>query len=218
MEPIAVNQANTYIIQSQEEEIKRISHDLHEGISQNLYSLYTGLEFLQSGIEDNTMKEYAKELSALMKRTIQEVRMLSVELYPNTLAELGIRAALDSYIKLFTSTFGIIIDVNTTGQEYILPETTALAVFRSCQEAMINIAKHADVTEAAFRFTWEEKSLTIDIVDTGKGFNVQKAMDRNLFKGIAAIKQRMHSEGGEALISSEEGKGSILSLILPIKR
>ncbi|MFD1037759.1 sensor histidine kinase [Virgibacillus byunsanensis] len=211
------NQASAYIIHSQEEEIKRIAVELHEGVSQNLYSLYTGLEFLQSGISDPTMKDYAKDLSELMNRTIQEVRLLSVELYPNTLAMLGLSSALKSYIKLFTSTFGIVIQVKSTGEEIELSESTSLAIFRSCQEALINIAKHADVAEATFQFTWEKKSLTIEIMDSGKGFNIHEEMKNNQFKGIAAIKQRMNIAGGRCVISSEKNKGTKVSLILPIK-
>ncbi|MDL4841919.1 sensor histidine kinase [Aquibacillus rhizosphaerae] len=217
MELKAIEHASTYIIQSQEEEIKRIALELHEGISQNLYSLYTGLEFLQSGINQPDLQGYAKEMSTLLSRTIQEVRLLSVELYPSTLKTLGIFAALKSYIKLFISTFGVIIHVESQGEERELTEHKSLAVFRTCQEALINIAKYADTSEATLSFTWEEKTLKIDIKDKGIGFDLQKAIETNSFKGIAAMKQRMFIVGGDVHLSSGKGKGTNISIVLPIQ-
>ncbi|SET02407.1 two-component system, NarL family, sensor histidine kinase NreB [Oceanobacillus limi] len=215
MEIKSIKDASTYIIQSQEEELKRIAIELHEGVGQNLFSLYTGLEYLQTLMEDPVMKNYAKDLSALMNRTIQEIRFLSVELYPNTLSNLGLFAALKSYIKLFSSTFGIQIHIVYEGEEKPIEESCSLSIFRSCQEALINIAKHADVDEATFRFTWGEKSLKIDIIDNGKGFNVQEVKENNDLKGLAAMKHRMEFVGGDFLLTSELDKGTAVSLIMP---
>ncbi|MRH44732.1 sensor histidine kinase [Aquibacillus halophilus] len=217
MELKDINHASTYIIQSQEEEIKRIALELHEGISQNLYSLYTGLEFIQSGIGQPHIQAYTRELTELVNRTIKEVRLLSVELYPSTLMTLGLSAALKSYIKLFTSTFGVIINIKTVGIERNVSEEKSLAVFRTCQEALINIAKYADTSEANLSFTWEEESLRIVIDDIGLGFDVQEAIDRKLFKGIAAMKQRMIIAGGDCHLSSSLGKGTKVTIVLPIR-
>lgn len=211
------NGASTYIIQTQEEEIKRIALELHEGISQNLYSLYTGLGFLETGIEEPRMKSYVKEMATLMERTIQEVRLLSVELYPNTLTTLGLISALKSYSKLYTSTFGILINVESTGVEKVMSERKSMAVFRVCQEALINIAKYADATNATIRFTWEEKSVKIQIEDYGKGFDVIEVMKRNEFTGIAAMKERMVLAGGKCHVTSELAKGTTVAIILPIQ-
>ncbi|MDP4552905.1 histidine kinase [Alkalihalobacillus macyae] len=211
------NGASTYIIQTQEEEIKRIALELHEGISQNLYSLYTGLGFLETGIEEPRMKSYVKEMATLMERTIQEVRLLSVELYPNTLTTLGLISALKSYSKLYTSTFGILINVESSGVEKVMSERKSMAVFRVCQEALINIAKYADATNATIRFTWEEKSVKIQIEDYGKGFDVIEVMKRNEFTGIAAMKERMVLAGGKCHVTSELAKGTTVSIILPIQ-
>ncbi|MCT2535898.1 histidine kinase [Aquibacillus koreensis] len=209
---------STYIIESQEEEIKRIALELHEGISQNLYSLYTGLEFLRTGVEQDHLKDYTKEMSDLVSRTLQEVRLLSVELYPSTLKTLGLYAALKSYIKLFTSTFGIIINISTVGNEMELTEQKSMAIFRSCQEALINIAKYADTSEATVHFTWEEKRLKIDISDHGVGFDLQEIIRLNKCKGIAAMKQRMSIAGGELCLFSGEGEGTTVSFILTIQK
>ncbi|WP_077624030.1 sensor histidine kinase [Sediminibacillus massiliensis] len=217
MELKAENHVSTYIIQSQEEEIKRISLELHEGINQNLYSLSAGIEVLQSGIEQPYLKEYAQQLSELLNRTIQEVRLLSVELYPNTLTTLGLNAAIKSYAKLFTTTFGVLVHVSTTGIEHIMMEQKSMAVFRSCQEALLNIAKYADVSEAVVQIEWKERSLSVEIKDAGTGFDLQDAKNQDRLMGIAAMKQRLRIAGGDCLISSEAGKGTRVLLELPIQ-
>ncbi|WP_082232952.1 sensor histidine kinase [Halobacillus massiliensis] len=216
MELKAVNQASTYIIQSQEEEIKRIALELHEGVNQNLYSLYTGLSFLESGIKEPHLKSYAKEMAVLMERTIQEIRLLSVELYPNTLNTLGLLSAVKSYSKSFTSTFGLLVDIESNGEETVISESKSMAVFRVCQEAMLNIAKYADVSAASLQFTWERKSLKIEIIDTGKGFNLKEVMEGRC-TGLAAMKERMLLAGGHCHITSESGKGTTVSIYLPIQ-
>lgn len=217
MEIKATNQASTYIIQSQEDEIKRIALELHEGISQNLYSLYTGLGYLESSIEETHLKGYTKEMAKLMERMIQEVKLLSVELYPTTLPELGLAAALKSYLKLFTSTFGVLVRIEENGQEQVISEAKSMALFRVCQEALINIAKYADSAQATIRFTWGEKSLKIEVIDNGNGFNLTEVKESTGFKGIAAMEERMHLAGGEFHISSTVGEGTNVSIVLPIQ-
>lgn len=216
MELKAVDHASTYIIQSQEEELKRISALLHEGINQNLYSINTGLRFLETGIEEPVLKQYVKEMSELVNRTIQEIRLLSVELYPATITTLGITAALKSYMKLYMTTFGIMVDMFSTGEETIIEEHRSMAIFRVCQEALFNIAKYADVSEAALRFTWEKDKVIIEIEDKGKGFNLQQVTDRHNLKGIAAMKQRMAFAEGECDIFSREGEGTLVTITLPL--
>lgn len=218
MELKAVDHASTYIIQSQEEELKRIAALLHEGINQNLYSINTGLKFLESGMEQPVLKEYAKEMANLINRTIQEIRLLSVELYPATISTLGLTAALKSYIKLYMNTFGIMVDIFSSGEETAIEECNSMAVFRVCQEALFNIAKYADVSEAMLRFTWEANKVTIEVEDKGKGFNIQEAIDQNRLKGIAAMHQRMAYAGGTCDITSQEGSGTVVKITLPIDK
>ncbi|WP_186576355.1 sensor histidine kinase [Aquibacillus kalidii] len=216
MELNAINGASTYIIQSQDEEIKRIALELHEGISQNLFSVFTGLEVLQNNMTNPDMASYAQELKDIMSRTIQEVRLLSVELYPTTLTTLGLTAALSSYIKLYTSTFGIIVEIISNGKEKTISEGKSMALFRSCQEALINIAKYADTANAKIVFTWNQDSLTIEIEDIGKGFNIEAVTAGNSCKGIAAMKERMFIAGGNFQLFSTIGKGTKVIFTLPI--
>lgn len=203
---------SSYIIQSQEEEIKRIALELHEGVGQSLYSMFTGLQFIEAGIEQPHIKSYIKEMSQVMEKTIQEIRLLSVELHPPTLTTLGLLPAIKSYVKLYTSTFGIEVDMEIFGTERPISENSSIAIFRVCQEALSNIAKYADTSNVKISFTWTRTSLQIKIVDYGKGFELN---GRKSF-GLESMRERMFLTGGECVISSKIGEGTTIEVSLPL--
>ncbi|MCL6571276.1 MAG: sensor histidine kinase [Bacillus sp. (in: Bacteria)] len=207
---------SAYIIQSQEEEIKRISMELHEGVGQNLYSILTGLQFVQSGATEPHVKNYLGGMSQLIEKTIQEIRLLSVELHPPTLTTLGLLSAIKSYSKLYTSTFGILIDLQSKGTVVLLPEKDSIAVFRVCQEALSNIAKYADTSNVKITFIWDVDKLMITIHDFGQGFQPEVLDNNHQTSGLAAMKERMLLTGGECLVSSKIGEGTSIEISLPL--
>jgi signal transduction histidine kinase len=211
-QPTNSQQISSYIIYSQEEEIKRISQELHEGVGQNLYSILTGLQFVQTSTKQPHLKKYLHEMTELLEKNIQEVRLLSVELHPPTLTTLGLLPAIKSYIKLYTSTFGILVDLNSSGEERQLSERHRIAVFRVCQEALANIAKYADTSDVKIDFYWRDDELNLIIRDFGQGFKLEE-VDNTL--GISAMKERMHLTGGDCTISSTIGEGTSIEISLP---
>lgn len=206
-------QISSYIIQSQEEEIKRIALELHEGVGQNLYSILTGLQVIESGVHESNMKSYVREMTQLIEKTIQEIRLLSVELHPPTLTTLGLLPAIKSYIKLYTSTFGILVDLESIGKEKPISDQNNIAVFRVCQEAFTNIAKYADTSNIKMTFMWGEEELMIIIHDFGKGFQQEELP---YTAGLMAMKERMLLTGGQCLISSKMGEGTTIEISLPL--
>jgi signal transduction histidine kinase len=210
------NQIGSYIIQAQEEEIKRISLELHEGVGQNLFSILTGLKLVESGINEEQYKNYLHEMTQLIEKTMQEIRLLSVELYPPTLITLGLLPAIKSYIKVYTSTFGILVELSSTGEEKHIPEQNSIAVFRVCQEALANIAKYADTSNVKLDLSWSNCELKITIFDFGKGFQKEDLEKNPYALGIATMKERMLLIGGQCDISSKIGEGTSIEISLPI--
>lgn len=205
---------SSYIIQSQEDEIKRIAIELHEGVGQSLYGIFNGLQFIEAGLEQPHLKGYLKEMAHVMEKTIQEIRILSVELHPPTLMTLGLLPAMKSYSKLYTSTFGIEVEIESEGQEQLISESSSIAVFRVCQEALSNVAKYADTSKVQISFKWSEESLGIYINDYGKGFDLKN----NKSFGLEAMKERMFLTGGECVISSKIGEGTSIEISLPLRQ
>ncbi|GAA0324750.1 hypothetical protein GCM10008967_14180 [Bacillus carboniphilus] len=205
-----------YIIQAQEEEIKRISNELHEGVSQTLYSLFTGLQFVEKQQADPKIKQIVSEMVQLTERTIEELRWVSTELYPASLDTLGIVAAIRSYLKVYTSTFGIDVEVKTMGTERVLSSEQKIALFRSCQEALVNSAKYADTSKVFIDMKWEDNKIMIIIKDEGVGFSIEEVTRNQECLGLASIKQRLELLSGTATVHSTPGKGTIVTLVLPI--
>ncbi|GLB59468.1 sensor histidine kinase [Cytobacillus sp. NCCP-133] len=212
-QPVKKN-ISSYIIQSQEDEIKRIALELHEGVGQTLYSLYTGMEFIESAVEQQEMKGYVADMAQMLERTIQEIRLLAVELHPPTLGTLGLLPAMKSYLKLYTSTYGIVIDLHNQGIEAAISERESITLFRVCQEALANIARFADTMSASITFQWKPNQLSINIKDQGKGFDVSEAMKKST--GIAAMIERMCLINGECKITSKISEGTSIDITLPL--
>jgi len=204
---------SSYIIQAQEQELKRIALELHEGVGQTLYSLYTGMQFIE-GTVDPSIKRYMEDMTQLMEKTIQEVRLLAVELHPPTLTTLGLLSAMKTYLKLYTSTYGIEVEFNATGDEVQLSEKERITLFRVCQEALANIAIHADTIRAEITFSWEAEGLFISIRDFGKGFDVDAVL--SFSPGLASMIERMGLIGGSCAISSKVQEGTSIVFSLPI--
>lgn len=214
MRPVQ-NNISSYIIQSQEQEIKRIALELHEGVGQTLFSLYTGMQFIETAIDDQpTMKKYVEEMTQVLEKTIQEVRLLAVELHPPTLSTLGLLSAMKSYVKLYTSTYGIEVDFEVSGNEVQLSEKESITLFRVCQEALANIAMFADTSMARIAFIWETDRLLIVIKDFGKGFKVDLALSKST--GLAAMIERMNLIKGVCTISSKINEGTSIEISLPL--
>ncbi|MFJ7940617.1 sensor histidine kinase [Peribacillus sp. NPDC096622] len=208
------NKISSYIIQTHEEEIKRIAMELHEGVGQSLYSLFTGMKLIEKTIEQPAMKSYAGDMNQLLEKTIREIRLLAVELHPPTLTTLGLMSAMKSYIKLYTSTYGIEVEIENLGIESQISDRDNITLFRVCQEALMNIARYADTTKASMIFIWEKSRLMIKIKDSGKGFEVESAM--NKLSGLAAMSERMHLIGGNCTVFSKIDDGTSIEISLSL--
>ncbi|MDM5212865.1 sensor histidine kinase [Peribacillus sp. NJ4] len=208
------NNLSSYIIQTHEEEIKRIAMELHEGVGQSLSSLFSGMQLIESAIEQPAMKSYAGDMNQLLEKAIQEIRLLAVELHPPTLTTLGLISAIKSYIKLYTSTYGLEVELENHGIESQISDRESITLFRVCQEALVNIARYADTTKACMIFKWEKSRLLVLIKDSGKGFEVEAAM--NKLSGLAAMCERMHLIGGNCTIVSKIDDGTSIEISLPL--
>lgn len=208
----------THIIQDYEMELKRISSELHEGIAQNLYSLYTNLQFAEKRLKPETVSSSTAEMIKSMKQTIEELRWLSVEIYPSSLESHGFLAALKSYLKVFASTFGIIIDFQSNGQEIRLPNLTETIVFRVCQELLKSVARHADTEKVRIIIKWEDSCLSVLIEDFGIGFDMNEKKEKGQIFGMAALEEKIKLVEGTFRIASRFDNGTIVEIFVPIVR
>lgn len=191
----------------QEEERRRFSRDLHDGIGQSLFSLLISVDaVLASGSHDH-LNKIREQIANLMA----DVRGLAWEMRPSVLDDLGVIPALRTYMDAYSKHYGIQVafSSNLKRRLNIQEETT---IYRIIQEALTNVGRYADVSEAAVDVRDNGTHVEISIEDKGKGF-VRDGSKEGV--GLFSMEERARAIGGELRIRSVPGEGTRVSLIIP---
>jgi two-component system sensor histidine kinase DegS len=205
---------------AQEEERKRISHELHDDTIQALVVLSRQLDFLASK-KQGISEENRAQLEALWQQTdsiLKGVRRLSQDLRPAALDKLGLLPALEWLASGVSEHSGINIEVKVTGEERYLPEEVTIALFRITQEALRNVWRHSRATNARVSIEFADKVTRITITDNGKGFTVPKKigdMARDGKLGLTGMQERAQLVGGTLTVRSDRGQGTIVNVEIP---
>jgi len=207
---------------AQEEERKRISHELHDDTIQALVVLSRRLDALASSktgmSEDNRL-----QIEGLWQQTdiiLKGVRRLSQDLRPAALDRLGLMPALEWLASNATEHSGIATEIKVIGEERRLSEEVAIALFRITQEALRNVWRHSGATSAQIVIEFTDSMTRITVSDNGKGFNVPDkigdiAKEGKL--GLTGMQERAQLVGGTIIVWSKPGEGTKITVELPIK-
>lgn len=209
-------QITNYIIQAQEEERKRISRDLHDGVGQALYSIVVGLKVVNQANVDTELKNLLVDIQQMTARALDEVKSMAVELRPSALDDLGLIPAIRSYSKRYEDTFGIVTELDVVGSRRRFHSSVETALYRICQEAMINAAKYADTDKLFVRFRDLGKMIELSIEDFGRGFDLNQLRILGTGLGLYGMKERASLLGGEVDIQSAPGKGTTIKVLIPV--
>jgi len=209
------------VTRAQEEERKRISHELHDDTIQALVVLSRQLDALASG-DKGLSEENRLRLEELWRQTdniLRGVRRLSQDLRPAALDRLGLLAALEWLASDVAEYSGIATKVNILGSERRLPEEVELALFRITQEALRNVWRHSQATEAEITVEFDESKTRITVSDNGKGFAFPEkigdlARDGKL--GLAGMQERVQLIGGTLTVQSQPDKGTSITVESPV--
>ncbi|MUT67959.1 sensor histidine kinase [Paenibacillus sp. NEAU-GSW1] len=195
------------VLQIQEEERRKFSRELHDGIGQSLFSLLIGMDRLIADEPDSQIAPLRQQVSGI----IEEVRSLAWQIRPSVLDDLGVLPAIRTYIENYTNHYGISVKLEGSLRKRLgaLEETT---IYRVIQEALTNIAKYADVSEANVAVLDKESYIEVRIEDTGNGF-ARNSSSKGV--GLFSMEERAKSIGGKIDISSEAGKGTTVVLTIP---
>jgi len=208
------------ITRAQEEERKRIARELHDDTVQVLGSLSRQLDNLirkKHGFAPNEVL-FLKDLQAQLNRGVQGVHRLVQNLRPSLLDDLGLIPALKSLAKGIQESDGIVTDLKVLGEERrFSPEVESL-LFRIVQEALNNIRRHAQASEAQVVMEFAEDRIKVTISDNGRGFELSGGVDdlpRSGKLGLAGIQERARLLGGTTEVQSTPGKGTTLIVEVP---
>ncbi|RBW68808.1 PAS domain-containing sensor histidine kinase [Bacillus taeanensis] len=196
------------VMSIQEEERKRFSRELHDGIGQSLFSLLIQLDQM---ISDQKSSEKLEKLRNDVSFIMEDVRSLAWELRPSVLDDLGVVPAIRKYIDNFSKHYGISVQFTCDWKKrlHIQKET---AIYRVIQEALTNIGKYADVAEANVTLKETDTHVVVDIIDKGKGFI--REHDGNGV-GLFSIEERVRGIGGQVQIETAPGRGTAITLTVP---
>ncbi|RHW41512.1 PAS domain S-box protein [Neobacillus notoginsengisoli] len=196
------------IIDVQEEERKRLSRELHDGLGQNLYSHLITINRLMSELDHPLLVQMQEEAMEM----IEEIRDLSWELRPSVLDDLGLVPAIRSFLTRYSNHYKIAVHFDCVLGRRLAPGTET-TIYRVIQEALTNVRKYAGVDEAAVTIREYEDAVRVMIEDCGRGFDISGG-PRGV--GLFSMDERARASGGELQIISEPGKGTKVILEVPV--
>lgn len=212
------------IIRAQEEERKRIARDLHDDTIQSLIAISRNLDSMisklsKSNSETDGFKLHLEETWHLIEQTIKGVRAFSQDLRPSVLDDLGLVPAVEWLANRMSKNLSIKTECQIDGKVKRLPLEMELALFRIVQEALNNIAKHAQANTVLISITFRSDKLAISLRDNGKGFypplTIPEASKKGQL-GIMGMKERSQLFQGKLEIYSLPDQGCTVIIEMPL--
>jgi len=192
------------LLQAQEEERKRVSKDLHDGIGQSLLLIKNKI-VLQKDEATKTMVENA----------IEEVRSISRALHPFQLQEMGITKAIQNILRQFDETTDLFISAEIESIDNLLQIHQEVNVYRIVQESLNNVLKHAKASAIKVTVKKRPTSIVLVIQDNGIGFDFSERYNDFNSLGLKTLKERTRFLNGTMKINSQTQKGTKLEFIIP---
>ena len=200
------------LLVAQEDERRRLARDLHDGLGQRLTALRLSLEALENGPAEQ-QPQIAAALETLV-RIDQDVDFIAWELRPAALDELGLARVLDTYVREWSRHTGVAAQFHSRpGRlERFAPEVEA-SVYRIAQEALNNVAKHADARSVNVLLDVRGDTLALVVEDDGRGFQHGAIGETRI--GLSGMRERAMAVGGSVEIEPTAGGGTTILANIP---
>ena len=205
----------------QEKERARIARELHDGLGQSLLVMKMKMHAIQRESKNQTLNHDLQELLAGINEMMENVRRISRDLSPYSLADLGLEVALERLLEDFSKHCRIELELegNLTGLNQMIPATDQIHIYRIFQECLANVARHSGAKALRVAVNLSGKEMSFVLEDNGRGFDLEAFQDstsRSRGIGLATLKERARLLGGELSISSQPGGGTRISLVIPV--
>ena len=195
------------LMTAQEEERRRVSRELHDGLCQKLASLAFDVEKLVVSLPNPTATR--SRLLDLRERTIkvsEEARHIAYELHPSVLDDLGLTVSLKALCDDLSKAENIQVEFSAGKLPELIPQKVASGMYRIAQESLQNVAKHANAKRLSIELAMQGKELTLSAEDNGVGFAPEVVKGKGGL-GLISIRERARMLGGELSIESEPWEG-----------
>jgi signal transduction histidine kinase len=203
-------------------ERQRIARDLHDSVSQSLFSTTLHVRTAQRALEleqlDSTGRvgEELSEIGQLTRGTLAEMRALIFELRPDALAEEGLVAALTKQASALSAREGLVVEVDGPSERLPLEPEVEEQLYRLSQEALANVVKHARANSATVRIAPRDGTVLVEVNDDGRGFDPATVGGEHF--GLHSMRGRVADLGGRLEVASAPGHGTVLRVEVPARR
>ena len=206
------------IVEAQELERRRLSHELHDETGQALTSILLGLKSIEDAEGKDRFPAAVSGLRELVVATLQDVRRLAVELRPRALDDFGLVPALERLTSTFAEQTGIAVELESRLPETRLPSEVETVLYRVVQEALNNVVKHARAEHVSILLRQRDGAIAAVIEDDGRGFSPEtvEAAERGGI-GLVGIRERVSLVDGRLTVESAEGAGTTIVVEVPLR-
>ena len=206
--------AGSALLEAQEEERRRLSHELHDELNQKLVLLELNLETIEKNAQRMSPEffEGLKSVHAGVSELSEDLRRIAYQLHPSILDDLGLVPALEAYCSEFSSRENIDVRFSHRDIPANLPLPIGLTLYRVVQESLRNVAKHSGAERASVTLTHTGSVIELAIRDSGAGFDLNH-VESGL--GMIGMKERMGFIGGSVEWKATPGKGTVVTAAVP---
>jgi signal transduction histidine kinase len=217
------------------DERQRMAREIHDTLAQGLTGIVTQLQAAEQFADDQALwRRHVQAATRLARESLSEARRSVHALRPEALEAARLSEALAGVAERWSALHGIAVQVTTTGTARPMPPEADVALLRTAQEALANVAKHARATKVGLTLSYMENEVALDVRDDGRGFEPDRFADggdppgdAGLRRtdagagapgggfGLVAMRQRIESLSGTLQVESEPGAGTAISACLP---
>jgi PAS domain S-box-containing protein len=209
------------LMEYRESERQEIAREIHDGPIQTLVSTLFTLQVSKSALTDPMIQIELEQIGMSLKSAVRELREVVNELRPPSLLRFGLSRAIRIHMEDLRDRHpDLLTELELTDDEGLLPESLCLTLFRIYQESMNNIIRHSQATHTWVSLTFAENQINLEVRDDGKGFNQQDDLASQTESGhfgLAGMKERAQAAGGDLIITSQTGVGTIVHVTVPWK-
>jgi signal transduction histidine kinase len=204
-------------VKAQEDERARVARELHDDTAQSLSALAIELATLRQMLKgQKTPTTKVQSLQEICRQTSQGLLRLMSDLRPSQLDELGLIPAINFFVEQECNLNRMKITLEPSGQTRRLDPLVENVMFRVVQEAVHNIERHAGTRSGHIFLKYKKNDVQLEIKDTGAGFDVNQTFTAPHGWGVAGMRERVESAGGQFSLSSSVGRGTTVRAIIPL--
>lgn len=215
-----LRQLASHLQNIREEEQKRIAREVHDELGQQITGLRMDVSWVKKKInmqeEPAVLDERLGQMLNLLDSAALSVRKISSELRPAILDDFGLITALEWQTEEFERRFSIPVTFHSTIKQIEVPSALATGLFRTYQESLTNIARHANAKEVVTSLELSNGDIRLTVADDGKGFDTRQNGHKKTL-GLLGMKERVLMMNGDLEIRSEPGRGTTITITVPLK-